>query len=137
MADRIPSRRENQDDGIRDLVMPPLQSVLTILVLYPETQSLVGRGMRIATQVYQDRLSHYMLSRANVSGCACDVPAHICTFSFEQNTEWSCYYVKSAEIYDCFLRFAKKHDLDKYVQLRTTVISGTWDDNEGKCESWN
>ncbi|KAI1049582.1 hypothetical protein LB505_008092 [Fusarium chuoi] len=31
MGDRIPSRRETQDDGIRDLAMPPLQSVLAIL----------------------------------------------------------------------------------------------------------
>ncbi|RBA22532.1 hypothetical protein FPRO05_00879 [Fusarium proliferatum] len=31
MGDRIPSRRETQNDGIRDLAMPPLQSVLTIL----------------------------------------------------------------------------------------------------------
>ncbi|RKK96458.1 hypothetical protein BFJ68_g14385 [Fusarium oxysporum] len=29
MGDRIPSRRETQNDGIRDLAMPPLQSVLT------------------------------------------------------------------------------------------------------------
>lgn len=31
MGDRIPSRRETQNDGIRDLAMPPLQSVLTSL----------------------------------------------------------------------------------------------------------
>lgn len=31
MADRMPSRRETQNDGIRDLAMPPLQSVLTNL----------------------------------------------------------------------------------------------------------
>ncbi|KAF5720947.1 sterigmatocystin biosynthesis monooxygenase stcW [Fusarium mundagurra] len=36
------------------------------------------------------------------------------------------------EIYDYFLRFAKKYDLEKYAQLRTTVISATWDDTEGK-----
>ncbi|EXM21472.1 hypothetical protein RAB80_010040 [Fusarium oxysporum f. sp. vasinfectum] len=65
-------------------------------------------------------------------GCACDVPAHIYTYSFEPNTEWSCYYANSAEIYDYFLRFAKKYDLEKYAQLRTTVISATWDENEGK-----
>ncbi|KAG5752886.1 hypothetical protein H9Q72_005652 [Fusarium xylarioides] len=65
-------------------------------------------------------------------GCACDVPAHIYTYSFEPNTEWSCYYANSAEIYDYFLRFAKKYDLEKYAQLRTTVISATWDEAEGK-----
>lgn len=31
MADRIPSLRETNNDGIRDLAMPPLQSVVTIL----------------------------------------------------------------------------------------------------------
>ncbi|KAF5624805.1 sterigmatocystin biosynthesis monooxygenase stcW [Fusarium tjaetaba] len=65
-------------------------------------------------------------------GCACDVPAHIYTYSFEPNAEWSRYYANSAEIYDYFLRFAKKYDLEKYAQLRTTVISATWDEADGK-----
>ncbi|KLO96743.1 Uncharacterized protein LW93_10123 [Fusarium fujikuroi] len=65
-------------------------------------------------------------------GCACDVPAHIYTYSFEPNTEWSCYYANSAQIYDYFLGFAKKYDLAKYVQLQTTVISAAWDGDEGK-----
>ncbi|KAF5599523.1 hypothetical protein FPANT_3357 [Fusarium pseudoanthophilum] len=39
MADRMPpSRRETQNDGIRDLTMPPLQSVLTILRELKETK---------------------------------------------------------------------------------------------------
>ncbi|KAF5574542.1 hypothetical protein FPCIR_13554 [Fusarium pseudocircinatum] len=39
MADRMPpSRREIQNDGIRDLAMPPLQSVLTILRELKETK---------------------------------------------------------------------------------------------------
>ncbi|KAF5560695.1 sterigmatocystin biosynthesis monooxygenase stcW [Fusarium napiforme] len=70
--------------------------------------------------------------KADISGCACDVPAPIYTYSFEPNTEWSRYYANSAEIYEYFIRFAKKYDLEKYAQLRTTVISATWDDAEGK-----
>ncbi|EXA32987.1 hypothetical protein FOVG_15795 [Fusarium oxysporum f. sp. pisi HDV247] len=38
MADRMPSRREHQNDGIRDLAMPPLQSVLMILRELKETR---------------------------------------------------------------------------------------------------
>lgn len=65
------------------------------------------------------------------------MPAHIYTYSFEPNTEWSCYYANSAQIYDYFLRFAKKYDLAKYVQLQTTVISAAWDGDEGKCKLYN
>ncbi|KAH7154614.1 hypothetical protein DER46DRAFT_688598, partial [Fusarium sp. MPI-SDFR-AT-0072] len=32
----------------------------------------------------------------------------------------------------CYDKFAKKYDLEKYAQLRTTVISATWDAIEGK-----
>ncbi|KAF4343941.1 hypothetical protein FBEOM_2098 [Fusarium beomiforme] len=36
------------------------------------------------------------------------------------------------EIHDYFLGFAKKYDLEKYVQLGTTVVSATWNADEGK-----
>lgn len=71
----------------------------------------------------------------DILGCACDVPAHIYTYSFEPNTEWSSYYAGSSEIHDYFIRFARKYDLEKYVQLRTRVLGAVWDADKGKCKT--
>ncbi|KAK6386122.1 hypothetical protein LTS17_001696 [Exophiala oligosperma] len=67
-------------------------------------------------------------------GCACDIPAHTYTFPFEPNPEWSGYYSYSDEIQNYMLAFAKKYDLDKYVQLNTEVMSAAWDEQNGL---WN
>ena len=64
-------------------------------------------------------------------GCACDIPAHTYTFPFEPNPEWSGYYSYSDEIQDYMLRFARKYDVEKYVQLNTEVKAATWDEKEG------
>lgn len=65
-------------------------------------------------------------------GCACDIPAHTYTFPFEPNPNWSGYYSYSDEIQEYFLAFAKKYDVEKYVQLNTEVLAGTWDEDQGK-----
>ncbi|KLO83436.1 uncharacterized protein Y057_1085 [Fusarium fujikuroi] len=54
MGDRIPSRRETQNDGIRDLAMPPLQSVLAILRELKETK--LATLMIISLFISKDRL---------------------------------------------------------------------------------
>lgn len=67
-------------------------------------------------------------------GCACDIPAHTYTFPFEPNAEWSGFYSYSDEIQEYFLRFARKYDVEKYVQLNTEVVAATWDEDQG---IWN
>ncbi|TLD33784.1 hypothetical protein PspLS_00696 [Pyricularia sp. CBS 133598] len=63
-------------------------------------------------------------------GCACDVPAHNYTWSFEPKPDWSANYAGSREIHDYFKNFAVKNDLGKYVRLRHKVIDARWDDGE-------
>ncbi|KAH6699806.1 cyclohexanone monooxygenase [Leptodontidium sp. MPI-SDFR-AT-0119] len=65
-------------------------------------------------------------------GCACDIPAHIYTYSFEPNPEWSGFYAYSDEIQSYFVRFYEKYKLQQFVRLQTTVISATWDDDRGQ-----
>ena len=61
------------------------------------------------------------------------MPAHIYTYSFEPNPEWSGFYSFSNEIQAYFVKFYEKYKLQPYVQLNTTVIEAIWNDEQGKC----
>lgn len=53
--------------------------------------------------------------------CACDVPAHNYTWSFEPKLDWSAVYAGSKEIYEYFNDFAKKYHLLQYVKTEHQV----------------
>ncbi|KAM5344687.1 hypothetical protein ACJ41O_010549 [Fusarium nematophilum] len=65
-------------------------------------------------------------------GVACDVPAHIYTFSFEPNPDWTSFYASGPEIWDYIKRTTNKYNLDERVQFNTKVVSSIWDDGAGK-----
>ncbi|KAF9485456.1 FAD/NAD(P)-binding domain-containing protein [Pholiota conissans] len=67
----------------------------------------------------------------NYPGCACDIPAHAYTFSFEPNPNWSSVYAGSKEIRQYFVSFASKHELSKYVKTRHQVSKAVWDEIKG------
>ncbi|KAJ6005153.1 FAD/NAD(P)-binding domain-containing protein [Penicillium sp. IBT 35674x] len=67
-------------------------------------------------------------------GVACDIPSHLYSFSWEPNANWSHYFAYGPEIQEYFEYFAKKHDLEKYIQLNTKLIEARWDGNDG---IWN
>ncbi|KAG6850658.1 hypothetical protein H0H93_010386 [Arthromyces matolae] len=67
-------------------------------------------------------------------GCACDVPAHTYTWSFEPKYDWSSVYAGSEEIKVYFETFATKYKLHKYVKLSHRVDSATWNDT---TDSWD
>ncbi|KIW99575.1 uncharacterized protein Z518_11314 [Rhinocladiella mackenziei CBS 650.93] len=52
---------------------------------------------------------------------ACDIPAHIYTFTFDPNPEWSQYYASGGEIQKYFEGFADRYGCREYVHLRTKV----------------
>ncbi|KAK4936739.1 hypothetical protein LTR10_022463 [Elasticomyces elasticus] len=64
-------------------------------------------------------------------GCACDVPAHAYTYSFEPNPNWSTFYAYAPEIKRYFQDFAEKYGLMRYVQLNSKVVSAVWDEAQG------
>ncbi|KIW94319.1 uncharacterized protein Z519_05635 [Cladophialophora bantiana CBS 173.52] len=67
-------------------------------------------------------------------GCACDVPAHAYTFSFEPNPEWSSFYAYAPEIKQYFEKFADKYDLHPFIKLNSRVLSATWVEEKGIYE---
>ncbi len=54
-------------------------------------------------------------------GIACDVPAHMYTYSFEPNPEWSNTYAPGPEIHAYFERTAQKYDVLKYIRFNEEV----------------
>jgi cation diffusion facilitator CzcD-associated flavoprotein CzcO len=65
-------------------------------------------------------------------GVACDVPAHIYTFPFEPNPDWSAYYASGAEILAYFERTVAKWGLDRDVKCGHRVEGAVFDEGRGK-----
>ncbi|KIW63896.1 hypothetical protein PV04_08864 [Phialophora macrospora] len=67
-------------------------------------------------------------------GCACDIPAHVYTYTFQPHTEWSGFYSGSDEIEKYFQRFHDQHNLAPYIRLNSEVLSATWLEDAGEWE---
>ena len=59
-------------------------------------------------------------------GCACDVPSHMYSFSFEPNTRWTRPYPQQAEIQDYILRVTDKHQLRPLIRFGSDVQGMRW-----------
>ncbi|KAI8077569.1 putative FAD-binding monooxygenase [Thamnidium elegans] len=67
-------------------------------------------------------------------GCACDVPSHLYSFSFELNPNWSQTYSSQKEIHQYMRDVAKKYDVYKQTQFETEVVRITWIEKTKKWE---
>ncbi|KAK3702417.1 hypothetical protein LTR37_014883 [Vermiconidia calcicola] len=65
-------------------------------------------------------------------GVACDVPAHIYTFPFEPNPDWSAYYASGGEIWEYFKRTVDKYDLARGVKCGHRVQKAEFDEETGR-----
>jgi cation diffusion facilitator CzcD-associated flavoprotein CzcO len=63
-------------------------------------------------------------------GVACDVPAHMYTYSFEPNPEWSKRFADGAEIQEYFERVGRKYGVSNSIQFNEAVTSADY--NEGQ-----
>ena len=64
-------------------------------------------------------------------GCACDVPSHMYSFSFEPNPDWSEMYAPQEEIREYLERCADKYDVRRHVRFNTRAVSADWDEAAG------
>ncbi len=60
-------------------------------------------------------------------GCACDIPSHLYSFSFEPNPEWTRMYPLQAEIWDYLRRVADRHGLRRRIRFGAEVREARWD----------
>jgi cation diffusion facilitator CzcD-associated flavoprotein CzcO len=61
-------------------------------------------------------------------GCACDVPSHLYSYSFEPNPRWSRQYSGWSEILDYLKRCAGKHGLLPHIRFDAEVVEARWDE---------
>ncbi|TWP52590.1 NAD(P)/FAD-dependent oxidoreductase [Lentzea tibetensis] len=61
-------------------------------------------------------------------GCACDVPSHMYSFSFELNPRWSRTFAGQQEIWDYLREVAKKYGLRPHIRFGSKVSGAQWDD---------
>ena len=54
-------------------------------------------------------------------GAACDVPAHMYTYSFEPNPNWSRFFARGPEIKDYFENVADKYDVKRDIRFNEEV----------------
>jgi cation diffusion facilitator CzcD-associated flavoprotein CzcO len=60
------------------------------------------------------------------SRCACDVPSHNYTWSFEPKLDWSGVYASSREIFAYFNAFTEKYGLRQYIKTDHQVTGAYW-----------
>ncbi len=61
-------------------------------------------------------------------GCACDVPAHLYSFSFAPNPDWTRRFAPRAEIQAYLERVARDHDLAPHLELGCRIERARWDE---------
>ena len=59
-------------------------------------------------------------------GCACDVPSHLYSLSFEPKRDWSRPYPQQQEIQQYILRVVDKYALRPLIRLNTKVLQLRW-----------
>ena len=63
-------------------------------------------------------------------GCACDIPSHMYSFSFEPKPDWSHMWSFQPEIQDYLLGVTAKYGLRRYVHFGAHVDRAQWDEDE-------
>ncbi|PPR03651.1 hypothetical protein CVT24_007765 [Panaeolus cyanescens] len=67
-------------------------------------------------------------------GCACDIPAHTYTYSFEPKADWSAVYANGQEIQQYFEDFADKYDLKRFINFQRQVCHAKWDETSAEWQ---
>ena len=67
-------------------------------------------------------------NRNRYPGCACDIPSHLYSFSFDVKRDWSRPYAPQPEILEYMEGIAQKYDLLPICRFGQAVERATWDD---------
>ncbi len=61
-------------------------------------------------------------------GCACDIPSHLYSFSFDRNPEWSRMYAGREEIQTYLKACVSRYGLEPYIRVNTAMQQAVWDE---------
>ena len=64
-------------------------------------------------------------------GCACDIPSHLYSFSFEPSPDWTRMYPGQQEIQDYLKRCVTSYELNAKIRLNTRFQEAVWDESAG------
>jgi cation diffusion facilitator CzcD-associated flavoprotein CzcO len=64
-------------------------------------------------------------------GCACDVPSHLYSFSFELNPGWSRMFAPQEEIWEYLRRCVRRHGISAHIRFGCRVERMEWDEVAG------
>ena len=97
-----------------------------------------GLGMGIALQ--RQGVDFVILDKADeiggtwrdntYPGCACDIPSHLYSFSFEPKPDWKHLFSYQDEIFDYLKGVAAKYGLRRHIVFNAHVQRAHWDDDE-------
>ena len=97
-------------------------------------------GLSMAIELQQRGVDFLILEKADevggtwrdnsYPGCACDIPAHLYSFSFEPKADWTHMWSFQPEILDYLKGVADKHGLRRYIRFGSHVDRAHWDDSE-------
>lgn len=97
----------------------------------------LGAAIRLQNQGYDDFIILEGADevggtwRENIyPGCACDVPSHLYSFSFEHNRAWSAAYAEQPEILEYLKTCTDKHELRQKIHFKQHVTSMVLDEEE-------
>ena len=65
-------------------------------------------------------------------GCACDVPSHLYSFSFEPNPDWSRAFSPQPEIQRYLLHVTEKYGLRPFIRFGAEVTRAEWSEDESR-----
>lgn len=99
-------------------------------------------GIGMAVRLKQDGVSNFEIfeKAADVGGtwrentypgCACDVPSHLYSFSFEQKSDWSRAFATQPEIQQYLKDVSDKHDLLPHVRYGHKLAAAEFDESAG------
>jgi cation diffusion facilitator CzcD-associated flavoprotein CzcO len=118
----------------------------------PETQAnkpvhtraiIIGTGfsgLGMAIKLQQQGVDFVILEKADdiggtwrdnsYPGCACDIPSHLYSFSFEPKPDWKHLFSYQDEIWDYLQGVTDKYGLRRHIVFNSLVDRGHWDDDE-------
>jgi cation diffusion facilitator CzcD-associated flavoprotein CzcO len=64
-------------------------------------------------------------------GCACDIPSHLYSFSFEPSPDWTRMYPGRQEIQEYLQRCITRYGLAPQIRLNTRFQEAVWDESSG------
>ncbi|MGE5501093.1 MAG: flavin-containing monooxygenase [Ignavibacteriales bacterium] len=98
----------------------------------------LGLGVRLKEQ---GRQSFLIIEKADevggtwrdntYPGCACDIPSHLYSLSYEPKADWSRLYPPQPELLDYLKGVANKHGLYDHIRLKTRMEQADWDEAAG------